>query len=285
MTDINHLTKSRRPACQYDEGVYDMEQQQRLRSSSTVRTNTRVPRPTMTTQDVMDDVYDQPRRASTIASRTQNGGTRMRQRPDTDEPDYRQYRSTTEPHPTRRSSATQAQPTQAQKVLRPKTYMQEPERQQQRYRSTGHRFHPMTWLGGGMCAMLVLIFATVNILCWHANGDQAASYTQTAHRDELMMTTPNGQQEKIKAFIDDQGHLSALVIPADATKARTIGGPIVLDNPQNAMLSATVKDGQVEIDAVYPYTVSFWSVEPSEAGARWKTDIQVRSVNDQSSQK
>ena len=133
--------------------------------------------------------------------------------------------------------------------------------------------------------MLVLIFATVNILCWHANGDQAAYYTQTAHRDELVITTPNGQQEKIKAFIDDQGHLSALVIPADATKARTIGGPIVLDNPQNAMLSATVKDGQVEIDATYPYSVSFWSVEPSEPGAKWKTDIQVRSINDQSSQK
>src|SRR5690348_4073317 len=99
MTDINRLAKTRRPSAQHDVGVYGMEQQQR---SSCVRTNTQT-----RVQGIMDDVYglEEPVTRSRRASSTQSKGTRMRQRPDTDEP-YQQYRNTTGSNPTHRSAAT-----------------------------------------------------------------------------------------------------------------------------------------------------------------------------------
>jgi hypothetical protein len=238
--------KTRRPARQYDEGLYGMEQQQRQRSSSTVRTNTRVPRPTtQVVQDVMDDVYDQPRRASsTTASRTQNGGTRMRQRPDTDEPDYRQYRSTTEPNPTRRSSATQAQPTQAQPQRQTQTYMppesQTTNRQQRRQRRlplTRDEFIglAMRFVGLVLIALLLLwlflsLLAIVfEDLCWNP------AHYGPEHGDVATVTI-DGQRYYFQGM-NNEGRTFILEMPeGHPEKARMLTGPI------------TIKDANVDVE-------------------------------------
>jgi hypothetical protein len=124
--------------------------------------------------------------------------------------------------------------------------------------------------------MLFLSFAFTQVSCWFYNAQQSSYYTQIAHRDEVIITTQDGQHERIKAFVDNQGKLSALIIPDDATKARTVGGTMFLQHPQDAMLEAKVDHGQVVITAVYPDTVSFLSTGPEEIGIQWSTNIHVQ---------
>src|SRR5689334_22748293 len=128
MTDsVNHLTKSRRPARQYDEGVYGWEQQQRQRSSVLRAGNTRgAPRLARTSSDDIIADYAEPitrvsrTMQNTVNRRSQstNGGTSMRV-------------TTGDVLSVKRNTA-QSQQTQA-KTLRQKTYMPQSEQQQQRY--------------------------------------------------------------------------------------------------------------------------------------------------------
>jgi hypothetical protein len=176
-----------------------------------------------------------------------------------------------------RRTTTAAVPTS----LRPKTYIPQQVKVKTEEPVVSYRKRPAPrWkikVVGGMCATLFLFFAFAHVSCWFANMEQSSYYTQSAHRDEISITTPDGQHERIKAFIDNQGKLSALIILDDPTKARTVGGTMFLTHPQDAMLEASIDEhGQVVITAVYPTVVNFLSTGPEEIGIQWSTNIHVQ---------
>jgi hypothetical protein len=121
-------------------------------------------------------------------------------------------------------------------------------------------FHPLMYVGGGMCSMLLAFILILNVSAWWTNTlHDPAYYTQSAHRNSITITTTASQQEQIQAFVDPEGHVDVLVIPTDnVTKARIITGPALANfaTPQDAMLSIKVNGSQVIVEATSAMTVN-----------------------------
>ena len=134
------------------------------------------------------------------------------------------YRGETEKLSNDWQPPVQARPSKAVKPL--------PSQLQQRlqdYRSV----HQGNWIrrhlaaiGGGMCTALLLIVVGWSLLAAYSNaiGDPLA-YTQTAHRDAKTVVI-TGHHAHVVAFIGEQGHLEAVVIP-DGGKPQLFEGDVV----------------------------------------------------------
>ncbi|GHO88238.1 hypothetical protein [Dictyobacter formicarum] len=171
--------------------------------------------------------------------------------------------------------ASRSQQSDAQKIKRQPTrphYPQpEPEQHQPRM-----KLHPAVWVGGGMCLLLLAFVVFVNAYVWWMNAvSDPGYYTQSAHRDVVTVhTQQSGHTEQVRAFVDGQGHLDALMIPdGDMSKSRILQGPALsgFTHPQEAMLEVTSQGDVVDIEAVGPYGANGLAV--SRPQTSWSVNV------------
>lgn len=130
------------------------------------------------------------------------------------------------------------------------------------------------WFSLGMLILLVLLWCGVRVCAWYMNTfHDPLTYTQTAHKDTVTVTDPQGKQYQVRAFVDAENRVALLVIPGnDAGKARIlVGEPTNIDNPQQAMLSVTASGTEITVTALGPVVPIWFST--SQQGAQYNVDI------------
>jgi hypothetical protein len=123
--------------------------------------------------------------------------------------------------------------------------------------------------------MLAVWSACVHVEAWYINTySDPGYYTQTAHRDVVMIKDARGTRSEARAFVDVENHVNLLVIPkSDPSKARIIVGPPLTgmdDAYHKAMLTVEAHGTLVTVTVQGPL-VADW-LTANRQSARWTAD-------------
>lgn len=118
-------------------------------------------------------------------------------------------------------------------------------------------------IGGGMCAALLLLVMGWHLLTLYLNlvGDPLA-YTQSANRNAASVTIA-GHRAQIYAFVDEQKHLEAIVLPDGGKPQLLTGGIVPFAHPLIAVEQD--KNGDVLVTVQGPFDDNwFWPQRSGE---------------------